>query len=102
MPERRPIKKSLLPPSPYKYNSDAEGEAKDKCETFEDYHVVRPSEAAWPPQPHGPEDTRPTSSLRCTLCGTWCIVYGDNDPERSRVLIVQPERKRPAATAITT
>lgn len=84
---RRPLKKKL--PSDYEFADDAE------CESSEKYgglHRVEPSATQWPPKAkHGEPD--PYVSLRCTRCGCWCLTYADNDPDKSGIEVVLPDRK---------
>lgn len=84
MARRRIVEK---PRPEYEFASVAECEESSK---YGGNHRIEVTQ--WPPKAqHGEE--RPSLSARCTRCGGWCIVYGDNDPNESAIEVVPPERK---------
>lgn len=67
-------------PRQYLYRDDVE------CEE-NGHHRVEPK--VWPPVSRTGEAS-PSVALTCKLCGSWCIVYGDNDPDKTGYDVIMP------------
>jgi len=68
-----------------------------QCEESEPYHVVRPTLSQWPPRSANMDDSNPSTAIQCELCGCWNVVYADNDPDRTGVLVLLPEQHKAKA-----
>ncbi|MBI2508716.1 MAG: hypothetical protein HYV99_01565 [Betaproteobacteria bacterium] len=80
-----------------KRNPEYEFQSIEECEESEKYGGFHRVEVVdWPPRPKG-DEARPCVFPRCTRCGGYVPVYGDNDQERTGVEVVVIEREKRAS-----